>query len=66
MRTMEEMKNYLRTNNLTHLVRELVRADWDSDYAIEFVYDQHTMSKKDFCVKHYGMNFCKENHLFGM
>lgn len=51
MKNIEMMKQYIRENNLTGQVRELVNgADMDSEDAIEYVYDAHVMSKKDFAV----------------
>lgn len=47
MKNIEMMKQYIRENNLTGQVRELVNgADMDSEDAIEYVYDAHVMSKR--------------------
>lgn len=55
MKNIEMMKQYIRENNLTGQVRELVNgADMDSKDAIEYVYDAHVMSKKDFAAKYFG------------
>lgn len=55
MKNIEMMKQYIRENNLTGQVRELVNgADMDSEDAIEYVYDAHVMSKKDFAAKYFG------------
>lgn len=44
MKNIEMMKQYIRENNLTGQVRELVNgADMDSEDAIEYVYDAHVM-----------------------
>ena len=48
----EEMKNFLRVNNLTHLARELVAGGYDTEEAGEWVYDSHTLEKEDFRKKH--------------
>lgn len=50
----DEMKNYLRENNLTHLVRELADGSGDSTWAIKWVYDSHTLSKEEFRRKYFG------------
>lgn len=53
--TLEEMKDYLRQNNLTHLVRELVEnGGCESAAAIEYVYDGRVLSKADFIAKYFG------------
>lgn len=55
MKNIEMMKQYIRENNLTGQVRELVNgADMNSEDAIEYVYDAHVMSKKDFAAKYFG------------
>ena len=56
MRTtrIEEMKNFLKENNLTHLVRELVEGGCNVDGAIEWVYDSHTLGKEEFRHKYFG------------
>lgn len=55
MRTLEEMKNYLVENGLTHLVRELVNGlELSSESAIEYVYDSKTLSNKEFAAKYFG------------
>jgi hypothetical protein len=55
MKNIEMMKQYIRENSLTGQVRELVNgADMDSEDAIEYVYDAHVMSKKDFAAKYFG------------
>ena len=48
------MKEYIRNNNLEHLVRELVSClCMESKEAIEYVYDGHTMNKEDFHKKYF-------------
>ena len=55
MTRLNEMKDYLRNNNLTYLVRELVNgADYTSEDAIELVYDQHVLTKEQFIAKYFG------------
>lgn len=55
MRTtrIEEMKNFLKENNLTHLVRELVGGGYNTEEAIEWVYDSHTLGKEEFRKKYF-------------
>ena len=51
----ETMKDYLRKNNLVHLVSELVKGlDMDVDGAIEYVYDSKTLSEVEFAKKYLG------------
>lgn len=52
--SIETMKDFLRENNLTHLVRELVDGGWKSDAAIEYVYDGKILSKEEFISKYFG------------
>lgn len=54
--TLEEKKDYLRKNNLTHLVRELNvdHSKEGAEAAIKMVYDAHTMTKEDYRKKYYG------------
>lgn len=55
MTRLDEMKDYLRNNNLTHLVREIVSGtDCTSEDAIELVYDQHVLTKEQFIAKYFG------------
>ena len=49
-----EMKEYIKKNNLTHLVRELVGGDVEPEGAIEYVYDSHTLGKEQFIEKYFG------------
>ena len=52
--SIENMKEYIRNNNLEHLVRELVSClCMESKEAIEYVYDGHTMNKEDFHKKYF-------------
>lgn len=54
MKNIEEMKKYILDNNLAHLVRELVDSlGYTSESAIEYVYDQHTMTKEEFIAKYF-------------
>lgn len=57
MENIELMKDYVKKNNLTHLVRELVFGlDMDDvNAAIEYVYDSHVLDKEQFVNKY----FCK-------
>ena len=54
--TIEEMKNYIKANNLTHLVREMNMdgTEAGANAAIEYVYDGHTLSKEEFTAKYFG------------
>ena len=52
--SIETMKDFLRKNNLTHLVRELVDGGWKSDADIEYVYDGKVLSKEKFISKYFG------------
>ena len=55
MMKLEAMKSYIRENNLTHLVKELVTgADMDVASAVEYVYDMKTLSKAQFASKYFG------------
>lgn len=55
MMKLEAMKSYIRENNLTHLVKELVTgADMDVASAVEYVYDMKTLSKAQFASKYLG------------
>lgn len=51
---LEKMKSYLRKNDLTNLVRELTDDGWNSEAAIEYVYDGHALSKEEFVCKYFG------------
>ena len=52
---MKNMKSYIRENNLTHLVKELVtETDMDVASAVEYVYDMKTLSKAQFASKYFG------------
>lgn len=54
MKDIIEMKKYIIDNNLTHLVRELVDGlEISTNSAIEYVYDQHTMTKEEFIKKYF-------------
>ena len=49
MKTLESMKQFIRENNFTALVNELVTgADMDVADAVEYVYDMKTLSKAQF------------------
>ena len=52
-KAMTEMKQYLVENNLTRFVRELVDGGFTSEGAIEYVYDQHTLSNEEFTAKYW-------------
>lgn len=55
MKNLEMMKQYIRENNLTHLVKELVtETDMDVASAVEYVYDMKTLSKAQFASKYFG------------
>lgn len=55
MKKIELMKEYIRKNNLTHLVRELVLGlGMDADSAIGYVYDGKVLSKEQFSKKYFG------------
>lgn len=55
MENIEIMKEYLKNNNLAHLVRELVSGlGMDVNSAIEYVYDGHVLSKEQFSKKYFG------------
>lgn len=55
MKNIEIMKEYLKNNNLAHLVRELVFGlGMDVNSAIEYVYDGHVLSKEQFSKKYFG------------
>ena len=47
MKTLESMKQFIRENNFTALVNELVTA-------VEYVYDMKTLSKAQFASKYFG------------
>lgn len=54
MTKIEEMKNYILKNDLAHLVRELVEGiGYTSEEAIEYVYDQHELTKEQFIKKYF-------------
>jgi hypothetical protein len=54
MKNIEMMKEYLRNNNLTHLVRELVSGlGMDVNSAIEYVYDGQVLNKEQFSKKYF-------------
>lgn len=54
MTKIEEMKSYILKNNLAHLVRELVEGiGYTSEEAIEYVYDQHELTKEQFIKKYF-------------
>lgn len=54
MKNLDEMKTYILNNNLAHLVRELVNGlDCSSESAIEYVYDQHVLTKEEFIKKYF-------------
>lgn len=55
MKTLESMKQFIRENNFTALVNELVTgADMDVADAVEYVYDMKTLSKAQFARKYFG------------
>ena len=46
MMELEAMKSYIRENNLTHLVKELVtETDMDVASAVEYVYDMKSVGR---------------------
>jgi len=51
--TIEEMKNYIKENGWCHLVRELNYDGNSTEEAIEYVYDQHTLTKEEFVEKYF-------------
>lgn len=57
MKNIEDMKKYILDNNLAHLVRELSQNMDNNEnavkVAIEYVYDQHTMTKEEFIKKYF-------------
>lgn len=53
MVTIEEMKNYIKENGWCHLVRELNFDGNSLDEALEYVYDQHTLTKEEFYNKYF-------------
>lgn len=55
MKDLEMMKKYIREHNLCGQVREFVEGvEMDSADAIEYVYDVHVLSKKNFVAKYFG------------
>lgn len=55
MKTLESMKQFIRENNFTALVNELVTgADMDVADAVEYVYNMKTLSKAQFASKYFG------------
>ena len=53
MKDIEMMKNYLRENNLVEQVQEFTELGTDSESAIEYVYDVHTLSREEFVKKYF-------------
>lgn len=54
MKALESMKQFIRENNFTALVNELVTgADMDVADAVD-VYDMKTLSKAQFASKYFG------------
>lgn len=56
MTSIEDMKKYITEHNLTKLVRELNPDGDDTLSAIKYVYYSHTMSRKDFAKKFFGID----------
>lgn len=53
--SLEEKKEYLRKNNLAKFAKELNSEGNNTEAAINYVYDQNTLSKEDFAKK-YGIS----------
>lgn len=54
MKSLEEMKKYIKEQNKTHLVRELVEGiDYPPEKAIEEVYDHLTLTKEEYVRKYF-------------
>ena len=53
MKNLEAMKDYLREHNLTKQVIEFTQCDVDSENAIEYVFDAHTMTSEEFKAKYF-------------
>lgn len=65
MKTLESMKQFIRENNFTALVNELVTgADMDVADAVEYVYDMKTLSKAQFASKYFGLWSIGGNDMF--
>ena len=52
-KTVEEMKTYIKENGYTRFVCELRSAGFDLEEAVEYVYDQHTLTREDFRAKYF-------------
>lgn len=54
MMSINEMKSFIKSNNKSHLVKELVTGlDMSVEDAVEYVYDHLTMSKEVFIKKYF-------------
>lgn len=53
--SLEEKKEYLRKNNLAKFAKELNSEGNNTEAAVNYVYDQNTLSKEDFAKK-YGIS----------
>ena len=52
--TIDEMKSYIKSQNKTSLVKELVNGmGMEVSDAVEYVYDHLTLSKEDFVKKYF-------------
>lgn len=54
--SLEQKKQYLRDHNLTKFAKELNPSGSNEKGAVEYVYDQHTLSKEEFRKKYFGDN----------
>ena len=52
MKTVEEMKAYIREHNLIGQVQEFLELGSDPEGAIEYVYDSHVLTKEEFVEKY--------------
>lgn len=53
MKKVEVMKEYIKAQNKTHLVRELVNSGWSVDVAVEYIYDGLTLTNEEIRAKYY-------------
>lgn len=52
--TLEEKKEYLKKNDLAKFAKELVEGSgWTVEGAVEYVYDQNTMTTEQFVAKYF-------------
>lgn len=52
-KTIKEMEQFCRENNLCALVKELNYDGNNFEGALEYVYDQHTLTKDEFVRKYF-------------